>query len=150
MALTDKKRRFVDALRSGLTGAKAAQKAGYSKATAAQAASRLMKDTDIKSALQRLETVNKAKAAAKASGRQVNVPTLARSFDDPKEFLRALMNDNKEDMKLRKEAAVALMPFEHERKGDTGKKKGKDDAAKSVAGGDRFAPAPAPTRQRVN
>lgn len=64
MSLTDKKRRFVVALQSGLSGAKAAIKAGYSGKGSAQAASRLMKDPDVKAALERKELVNKAKAEA--------------------------------------------------------------------------------------
>jgi len=59
MALTEKKRRFVAALQSGLTGAKAAVDAGYSEKGAAQAASRLMKDGAVVSALGRALEVNK-------------------------------------------------------------------------------------------
>ena len=149
MALTDKKRRFVAALQSGLKGAKAAEHAGYSKATAAQAASRLMKDPDVLAELARKETVNKAKEQAKDAGRPVSMPDLARMFSDPKAFLMALMNDAGEDIKLRADAAKALMPYEHERKADAGKKKGKEDAAKTLTGG-RFAPTPPPPRSRAN
>lgn len=75
MALTDKKRRFVDAIRSGLTGKKAAIAAGYSEVTAAQPASRLMKDKAVMEALSRKEEVNKAKEAAKTSGRMLKLHT---------------------------------------------------------------------------
>ncbi|MBV6304926.1 terminase small subunit [Candidimonas humi] len=148
MALTDKKRRFVVALQSGLAGAKAAVKAGYSEKGAAQAASRLMKDADVKAALERKKAVNKAKAEAKASGREFNLPDLGKMFSDPKEFLKAVMNDPSEEMKLRVEAAKTLMPFDHGKVADQGKKGAKADAAKKAATG-RFAPK-APPRLVVN
>ncbi|MFY3832618.1 terminase small subunit [Achromobacter xylosoxidans] len=56
MALTDKKRRFVDALLSGLSGTKAAIHAGYSENGAAQAAARLMRDKHVLAALGRISS----------------------------------------------------------------------------------------------
>ena len=47
MALTDKKRRFVDALLSGATNREAALAAEYSEKTASQAGSKLAKDPDV-------------------------------------------------------------------------------------------------------
>jgi len=147
MALTDKKRRFVAALQSGLSGAKAAVQAGYSEKGAAQAASRLMKDPDVKAALERKDAVNKAKAEAKATGREIKLPDLSRMFSDPREFLKAVMNDPEEEMKLRVEAAKTLMPFTHGKVADQGKKAAKDEAAKKAAG--RFSPPPPPAQLRV-
>lgn len=43
------------------------------------------------------------------------------------------MNDVGEDMKLRIDAAKALMPFVHQRKGEPGKKEARQDAAEKVA-----------------
>lgn len=143
MALTDKKRKFVAALQSGLSGAKAAVAAGYSEKTASQAASRLVKDKDVQDALKRKEVVEQAKAEAKAAGREVNLPDLGKMFSDPREFLKALMNDPNADMKLRVDAAKALMPYEHTRKGEGGKKDAKQDAAGKVMQG-RFAVPSAP------
>lgn len=143
MAFTEKKRRFVDALQSGLTGAQAAIAAGYSEKGAAQAASRLMKDADVIAALARKSSVNKAKELAKEQTAPVNVAELSKMYSDPKEFLRALMNDHAEDMKLRLDAAKVLMPFTHERKGEASKKSARDDAAEKAAA--RFSvPAPPP------
>lgn len=142
MALTDKKRRFVQALQSGLSGAKAAAAAGYSEKGASQAASRLMKDPDVIAALERKEAVEQAKAEAKASGKQINLPDLSKMYSDPQDFLKALMNDASEDMKLRVDAAKALMPFVHQRKGEGGKKEAKQEEAQKVAS--RFAPSAPP------
>lgn len=142
MALTDKKRKFVDALQSGLSGAKAAVAAGYSEKGASQAASRLMNDPDVIAALERRKSVEKAKSEAKAQGKSLNLPDFSKMYSDPAEFLKALMNDAGEDMKLRVDAAKALMPYIHQRKGEGGKKDAKQEAAEKVSG--RFGPPSPP------
>lgn len=145
MALTEKKRRFIDALRSGLVGAQAARKAGYSAATAAQAASRLMKDPEVKSGVLNGTKVNKKKADP---SRGETVRAQARKYEDPAEFLTDLMNNPMEDIKLRKEAAAALLPYKHKKLGEGGKKDAAQEAANKVATG-RFAPK-APPKLVVN
>lgn len=145
MAFTEKKRRFVDALRSGLTGKAAAIAAGYSEKGAAQAASRLMKDKCVLAALERHEHVNEAKAQAKAEGKKLNLADLSQMYSDPKDFLKALMNDHGEDMKLRMEAAKTLMPFVHGRKAPATSASKKEDALKQASTG-RFAVPAAPPR----
>ena len=61
---------------------------------------------------------------------------------DPKIFLLALMNDLEADVKLRADAAKALMPFMHGKVSDQGKKAGQKDAAEKVA--NRFLAAVPP------
>lgn len=61
---------------------------------------------------------------------------------DPKVFLLALMNDLEADVKVRADAAKALMPFMHAKLGEGGKKDQQQDAAKKVAGGKFAAAAP--------
>lgn len=61
---------------------------------------------------------------------------------DPKVFLLALMNDLEADVKLRADAAKALMPFMHNKLGEGGKKEQQADAAKKVAS--KFATAVPP------
>lgn len=68
-------------------------------------------------------------------------------FEDPLEFLREVMNDKLADPKLRVDAAKAMAPFIHSRKGEGGKKEAKNDAAKRVAS--KFA-TPAPPRLVVD
>ncbi|WP_447733505.1 terminase small subunit [Pseudomonas shirazensis] len=59
----------------------------------------------------------------------------ALSHKDPKDFLLAVMNDLGTDAKLRVDAAKALMPFIHPRKGESGKKEqAKDKAAEAATG----------------
>lgn len=168
MALTDKKRRFVDALLSGLSGAKAAIHAGYSENGAAQAAARLMRDKHVLAALGRTAQVNKRvnknsvnkkpesappsdvpsdEPSAADSGESMGLKALGLT-SDPRAVLVAIMNDLGEEPKLRMEAAKALMPFTHGKIAEQGKKGAKQEAANKAAGG-RFAPPPPPTHLRV-
>jgi len=175
MALTDKKRRFVDALLSGLSGAKAAIHAGYSENGAAQSAARLMRDKHVLAALGRNDEVNKSvnkkrvnKKAESARSEQSDSPVsgpqdAAPNTDpiggiglkalgltsDPRAVLVAIMNDTREEPKLRLEAAKALMPFTHGKVAEQGKKGAKQEAANKAATGGRFAPPPPPTHLRV-
>lgn len=159
MALTPKKRAFADALRGGASNKDAAIAAGYSASSASAAGSRLAKDPHVLAELAK-GTVNKnvkAKPAAKPS--KVAKPDVddeddspvfdlsrALAFTDPKAFLIAAMNDPEAEAKLRVDAAKALMPFMHQRKGETGKKEEKQDAAEKAAAGLYGTGKPPPLR----
>ena len=83
--------------------------------------------------------------ARPGAGRPKKEPTLidlGAVYDDPEKFLRAVMNDAMTDAKLRIDAAKALMPYVHPRKGEGGKKDAQGEAAKKVAS--RFSSAPPP------
>ena len=148
MALTPKKRAFADALRGGASNKDAAIAAGYSASSASAAGSRLAKDPHVLAELAK-GTVNKnVKAKSPANPPKVVTPgvgdeddgpifDLARAltFTDPKAFLIAAMNDPDAEAKLRVDAAKALMPFMHQRKGETGKKEDKLTAAEKAAAG---------------
>jgi phage terminase small subunit len=87
----------------------------------------------------------KSGGARPGAGRKPTPPTiidLAATYDDPEKFLRAVMNDAMTDAKLRVDAAKALMPYVHTRKGEGGKKEADAAAAKKVAS--RFSSAPPP------
>jgi phage terminase small subunit len=71
----------------------------------------------------------------------VPLPTTA----DPKVFLLAMMNNGEADVKLRVDAAKALLPFMHRRAGEDGKKGEAKEAAKRASKG-RFAPRPPPLK----
>src|SRR5690625_2308103 len=120
MALTDKKRRFAEALRSGASNRDAAIAAGYSEKTASQSGSRLAKDPDVLAHIGRKEAVVEAQQQAKAEGRPTSLDAISRTYDDPKDFLRAVMNYAGEDMKLRVGAAKVLRPYGHARPGRRG------------------------------
>lgn len=163
MALTPKKQAFVSAKRRGASNKDAAIAAGYAASSAAQAGARLAKDAFVVAELS-APAVNKkvnkivkggapptAKGSFAASGEDAAEQHGDASFDlskamrfsDPKEFLLATMNDFETDSKLRVDAAKALMPFIHPRKGEGGKKEEKENAAKTAAKG-KFGAAPPP------
>ena len=135
MALTDKKRRFADALMSGASQAEAAVTAGYSEKTAKQQGYKLARDPDVRRHIERTEALSGEKASASEDGRQVNLADLTQQFDDPADFLRWVMNKPDEDMRLRQDAAKTLMPYTHGKIGEVGKKDKQADAAKEAARG---------------
>lgn len=67
---------------------------------------------------------------------------LPNTLEDAKAFLIRVMQDNKTDPRLRMDAAKALLPFQHVKLGDSGKKEQRQQAAKAVAS--RFASAAPP------
>jgi phage terminase small subunit len=149
MALTGKKRVFADAVLAGLSNREAAIAAKYSAKTASAAGSRLVKDPDVVVYLAEQRKAEKKKArppakkgAAPPSERPAFDLAALVTYTDPKAFLRAAMNEPKLDMKQRIDAAKALMPFEHQRVGEGGKKEQRQAEAQKVAS--RFASAPPP------
>ncbi|MBP0589289.1 terminase small subunit [Paraburkholderia sp. LEh10] len=161
MALTVKKQRFADAVIAGKSNKDAAIEAGYSAATASAAGSRLVKDKDVVAYLARCRKkppAKKSRAAAKPEMPGKDAVTKAAvsagfdlnailSFDDPKAFLLAAMNDPMTEPKLRIDAAKTLMPFVHQKLGEGGKKDAQADAAKKAA--NKFA-VTAPPKLVVN
>ncbi len=152
MALTDKKRRFADALRSGATNREAAIAAGYSEKTASQAGSKLAKDPDVIAAIGRHIRQRQSAPAEVKPARKVNSPQVDEAgvgeltfaeFDDPRDFLVAVMNEQGAEPKLRVDAAKALMPYLHGKVADQGKKEQKAAAADEVSKG-RFGARPPP------
>ena len=80
------------------------------------------------------------------AGRPKSEPMLSASksllTSDAKQFLVALMNDAETDIRLRADAAKALLNAEMKAVEAKGKKEAKQEAAESVAG--RFAPSAPP------
>lgn len=161
MALTIKQRAFVDAVRGGASNKDAAIAAGYAASSASVAGSRLAKHPNVLAALTSSpinKNVNavakpaKAKPPAQDSDESGEESTFdfskAMTFTDPKAFLIATMNDYDADAKLRVDAAKALMPFIHPRKGEGGKKEEKESAAKTASKGKFGAAPPPPTHLR--
>ncbi|HYD58957.1 MAG TPA: terminase small subunit [Noviherbaspirillum sp.] len=144
MALTGGKQKFADAVLAGKSNKDAAITAGYSVKTASAAGSRLVKDKDVVAYVARCKKAKKDQAKEP----QKDIPTsngfdlLKLQFSDPKAFLKAAMNDLLLEPKLRVEAAKALMPFEHKKLGEGGKKEQQAEAAQKVAG--RFAASAPP------
>ncbi|WP_325984949.1 terminase small subunit [Pseudomonas protegens] len=146
MALTPKKRRFIDAIRGGASNRNAAIAAGCPERTASSAGSRLAKDPDVVNELRKLNAIHPVKGDVKQpppeetqegpdndvepTGFDLRAALLHR---DPKDYLLAVMNDAESEPKLRVDAAKALMPFLHPRKGEGGKKEERQKAAEQAA-----------------
>ena len=161
MALTTKQRAFVDAVRGGASHKDAAIAAGYAASSASVAGSRLAKHPNVIAALAASPINKNVNGVARTA--HANLPpqdagesddaaafdfSKAMTFTDPKAFLIATMNDYDADAKLRVDAAKALMPFIHPRKGEGGKKEEKEDAAKKAGRGKFGAAPPPPTHLR--
>lgn len=82
--------------------------------------------------------------ARPGAGRPKSPPTVmaVTPTTDPQVFLVAVMGDDQADMKLRLDAARALMPYVHRRLDDVGKKEERKAAAGKL--GSRFAPSAPP------
>lgn len=167
MALTPKKRTFINALRGGASNRDAAIAAGCPAKSASAAGSRLAKDPDVVAEVAKLrakglmpdDVKSGVKGDVKGDSPSVTqaVPaeepppqdqglegewepagfdlSRALSHKDPKDFLLAVMNDMGTEAKLRVDAAKALMPFVHPRRGESGKKdQAKEKAAEAASG----------------
>ncbi|MDY7565797.1 terminase small subunit [Pseudomonas sp. RTC3] len=159
MALTDKKRRFADALLSGVSKSQAAIDAGYSVKTAPQAGSKLFKDQDVTGYLQRRSAPNappqKVKSEVKKVKSEVEKVNLddALTLDAPTFDSRALLEriarDNEQlNPELAAKIALGLMPYDHPKKADFGKKDAKEADAQKAAKGRFGQSSPPPIQLR--
>ncbi|WP_455424912.1 terminase small subunit [Dryocola sp. LX212] len=149
--LTGQKRKFAIALMSGSTQTAAAIEAGYSEKSARSKGSQLAKDPDVIAFMKKKrvpETAVEVSAAEPKTPPPV-VNNLSGNFDDPLEFLKSVMNDLSEDTDVRKDAAKAMLPYIHPKKGEGGKKDARNAAAKIAAGASKFG-AMAPPKLVVN
>ena len=148
MSLTEQQRKFAEARFEGLGIRDAAIFAGCPEKTASQAGSRLEKHQNVVAHLARLKHVESENVPGAGQDAVPAGVALDDFYDDPKDFLRHAMNDRKLDTKARIQAAVALLPFEHQKMGETGKKQQRDSDAEGVVKG-RFAPAKPPTSPQL-
>lgn len=143
MALTGKKRAFADAVLAGFSNKEAAIRAGFSEKTASAAGSRNVKDPDVKAYLD----AHRKNAAAGAKSTSAKFAPLDDAIEipptaDPVEFLTKVMNEPAADLRLRIDAAKAMLPFKHQKLGEGGKKDQKQDAAAKASAGKFAAAAP--------
>lgn len=145
--LTEQQRKYAEARFAGLGKRDAALAAGCPEKTASQAGSRLEKHPNVVAHLARLKGAESD--AIPAAGRDAQPALSAGEFyEDPIDFLRAVMNDRTEDRKMRLQAATALLPYTHQKLGEGGKKDQREKAADGAARG-RFAPAPPPSQLKL-
>lgn len=146
MSLTEQQRKYAEARMTGLSIREAAIAAGCPQKSASQAGSRLEKHPNVQGHLARLKAHESD--TNPAAGRDVASPEQrgAGIYDDPKEYLVSVMNDRFADRKTKMQAAIALLPFTHQKLGEGGKKDQQGKAAEA-AGRGRFAPGAAPPAQ---
>lgn len=153
---TDEK--FLQAILRGATPKEAALAAGLSEKSARVAGARMRKKKCIVDAL---AVIGIATPGAPTT---VSSPTPAEPGDedpdlgeplpetsDSIEFLEAVLAHPKVPLGRRMEAAKLLIPFQHGKVGEKGKKAAKADAAKETAGGgDLYATRKPPSLKAVN
>lgn len=135
--LTKKQKAFVAHKAAGCTNKDAALAAGYAPGSAAQAGDRLAKHPAVRKALN----------AARPAKEGVDTYVMKRGdYADSKAFLQDAMNNAQLPIGLRMDAAKALLPYEHARMGEKGKKEmAKDNAREIARGRNKFATKSPPT-----
>lgn len=133
--LTAKQHAFAVNKAAGVTNRDAAIAAGYAVAGASVAADKLMRNPAVRNAI---------KAATKEAPEVITkggAPAMPRErYDDAKSFLVDVMNLAALPIAVRADAAKQLLPYQHARMGETGKKQAAKDKARAIAGGrNKFA-----------
>ncbi|WP_208952327.1 terminase small subunit [Rahnella sp. ChDrAdgB13] len=147
--LTAQKRKFALALMSGMSKKDAAIEAGYSEKSARSKGSQLAKAPEViafterkKNEVIEVDDVPAYRKNVNTPADNVYTPTVntdekrggaGRYYEDPIEYLKAVMNGVEPDNMGRRDAAKAMLPYTHPKKGEGGKKDAKQAAAKAVA-----------------
>lgn len=127
--LTEQKKRFADALMSGSNQTESAIIAGYSENSARSLGCRLSNDEDVLAYIER-------KKAVEASGNVVDLSKhTVDKAGDPLIILKAIMLDETQEPRIRVDAAKALLPYTHQKLGETGKKEQKKNNAIKLSQG---------------
>jgi phage terminase small subunit len=146
MALSEKMKKFAQAVVDGLSNKEAAISAGYAEKTASQAGSKLRKDPEIIVHIEKLKadkegrslTSEKPKVKSVSTHEDDNPIEDQYSTDDPLDFLINVMKNGGNEMMLRVNAARAALPYVHGKVAEKGKKETKEDAAKKATQGGKF------------
>lgn len=153
--LTETQERFFQATLRGEKPHQAALSAGLSANSAKASGFRMRKHPAIVAALAAVgigtKNATPAKPAASGEDSEPDIVTIEiPETEDPKVFLTALMNCPKAGVKARLEAAKALLPFEHSKIGEKGKKVTKaEGAAAATAEGNKFGARAAPAKLKA-
>lgn len=148
MALSEKMKKFAQAVVDGLSNKEAAISAGYAEKTASQQGSKLRKDPEISVYIEKLKadkegrnlTSEKPKVKPRETSSYEDEDPLEDQFttDDPLEFLINVMKNGGNEMMLRVNAARAALPYVHGKVAEKGKKETKADEAKKATQGGKF------------
>lgn len=144
MALSEKMKKFAQAVVDGLSNKEAAISAGYAEKTASQAGSKLRKDPEISVYIEKLKadkegrSLTSEKPKVKPIGASSYEDEDQYSTDDPLDFLINVMKNGGNEMMLRVNAARAALPYVHGKVAEKGKKETKADEAKKATQGGKF------------
>lgn len=159
--LNEAQRKFVEATVRGATPKEAAIAAGLSEKTARNAGARMRKHPNVVAALEAIGfSTPGAPLTVKVPAPQNSQPEEPEPTEedlgqplpettDSIEFLEAVVAHPKIPLGRRIEAAKTLLPFQHAKIGEKGKKETKADNAKNAAATGRFA-TPAPPKLVVS
>lgn len=141
--LTEKQQAFIANKSAGVPNREAAIAAGYSPTAADVTAAKLLQRPEIKAAI---------KAAAKPGSVTIAPDKHAmpsKHYADSLKFMVDAMNHAQLPVAMRFEAAKALLPYQHARLGEKGKKESAKERAHAIAGKPKFAPKGAPPQLRI-
>lgn len=146
--LTEKQQNFAVNKAAGVKNRDAAVAAGYAVNSAEVTASKLMARADIKTAIRdakRKLGKGDADVVVQAGPHPERHKMPKAKYTDSKEFLIDAMNNKYMPVAARAEYAKALLPYQHARIGEKGKKEtAKDRATDAVSGKHKFAPKQSP------
>ena len=128
----------------------AAIEAGLSEKTARQSGSRMARLPAVVDHVKRLDPEfktkqpkSRAKVRPPVLDKLPDAPPVAVVIEDPLVYLTIVMNDTREDPRVRLDAAKALLPYKSSKAAEAGKKTQRQESAKQAVAG-RFAPPKAP------
>lgn len=128
--MTKKQRRFIELKAMGVANKEAAIQAGYAPNSADVTAGKLMMRADVREAIeqgQASSSVDKSQGMPRAH------------YPDSLTFLMDAMNNAALPVPMRMDAAKSLLPYQHARLGEKGKKEQRKENAATLAGAKRFA-----------
>lgn len=140
--MTKKQRRFIELKAMGVANKEAAIQAGYAPNSAAVSAGKMMMQAEVR------EAIAQAQANSTADTPQ-GMPRV--HYPDAMTFLMDAMNNAALPVALRMDAAKNLLPYQHARLGEKGKKeKRKEEADRLTGGRGRFATGKPPRLHSID
>lgn len=137
--LNSRQQIFVTAKVAGLKNEAAVISAGYSPANPKAMGTKLMKLPNVIAAIKKAQGPRAHKTVDDTQ------PLLKDRYTDPLSFMRDCMNNPQMPTSVRFEAAKQMLPYEHARVGEKGKKETKQDKAHDLAGKGRYKTRAAPS-----
>ncbi|MHA3081898.1 terminase small subunit [Acinetobacter sp. ANC 5383] len=149
MAISEKMKKFAQAIVDGASNKDAAISAGYAEKSASQQGSKLRKDPEVIVWIEKLKAdqkkltltqpkPEKVKAATPTETDLDQPPEDPYTKGDPLQFLIEVMDNSGNDMFLRFNAAKAALPYIHGKVADKGKKQTKEEEAKKASNSGKF------------